>query len=302
MDMQLKDLLNPENILFDMAVEQRDDALSLLVQHLHRTVDGFDPKEALQSLKEREKLLPTVIAPGVALPHARLQHMSRPLVAVGTTRKGIVFDSGRDPVNLVLLVLTPEADPSSYLRLLSMISTALKDVKVKDAVGRAAGAKDIAALFSSGAKGQKDYLTAADFMNREPVTLKEGDTLHTAIKTLCSRWLLDIPVVDEQGDLRGVVRMEDLLSQSLPQHLLWMEDLTPILRFQPFAEMMKKDQETKLADFMHEDYVSVSPSTPAVQLAKLFLMKSTRQIQVLEGRRLAGVVSLSGFTSKLFWE
>jgi len=85
-----------------------------------------------------------------------------------------------------------------------------------------------------------------------------------AITALCSRRMLDIPVVDEEGDLRGVIGMEDLLRQSLPQHLLWMEDLTPILRFEPFADMMKKDHETKLADFMSEEFISVSPeaSTP----------------------------------------
>ncbi|MGD9872670.1 MAG: PTS sugar transporter subunit IIA [Kiritimatiellia bacterium] len=301
MDKQLYAVLGEENILFEVAASTRDEALTLLVKHLHETVDGFNPQEAMRALKEREALLPTVIAPGVALPHARLEHMSQPLLAVATTRKGIVFDAGKDPVNLILLVLTPEDDPSAYLRILASLSTALKDVKVRDFVNKASGAKDIAALFTTGKKEQKDYITAADIMNTEPVTLREGDTLYTAIKTLCSRWLLDIPVVDEQGDLRGVIRMEDLLTQSLPQHLLWMEDLTPILRFQPFAEMLKRDHETKLADFMHEDYVSVSSATPAVQLAKLFIMKNTRQIQVLDGRRLVGVVTLSGFTSKLFW-
>jgi len=57
----------------------------------------------------------------------------------------------------------------------------------------------------------------------------------------------------------------------------------------------------KLADFMREEYVKVSPDVPAIQLAKMFLMEKTRQILVMEGRHLTGVVNLHSFISKLFW-
>ena len=300
MDKQLNTMLSSGNILFEIAATSRDEALTLLVKRLDETIDGFDLPAAVKALKEREAVLPTVIAPGVALPHARLDDVNAPLIAVATTRKGIVFDAGKDPVNLILLVLTPKNDPSAYLRVLAMLSTALKDIRVPDFIAKA-GKDDVAALFQLEGKRQKDYLTAADIMIDKPITLRESDTLRTAIATLCSRQLLDMVVVDEQGDLRGLIRMEDLLNQCLPQHLLWMEDLSPILHFEPFAEMVKKDNETKLADFMHEDYESVSPDTPAVQLAKIFIMKKVRQIQVLEGRRLLGVVSLRDFATKLFW-
>jgi PTS system nitrogen regulatory IIA component len=299
MEMTLSDCLSRKNILFQTEVLSRDEALTLLVKTLDETEDGFDSAEAIQALKERETVLPTVIAPGVALPHARLDGMDKPLVAITITQKGIVFDADKDPVNLILLVLTPKNDPSAYLRILSMLLTLLKDVNVPEFV-KTATADDFYELFNAGKNGV-DYLTAADVMNTEPVTLLESDTLNMAITTLCSRRMLDIPVVDEEGDLRGVIGMEDLLRQSLPKHLLWMEDLTPILRFEPFADMMKKDHETKLADFMSEEFISVSPDTPAVQLAKIFLMNQTRQIYVLNGRQLVGVVGLDGFTTKLFW-
>lgn len=299
MDIQLSDCLDRENILFEIETVSRDEALVQLVRQLEETRGGFDVDAAVQALKEREAVLPTVIAPGVALPHARLDEMEQPLVAIATIRKGIEFDEDKDPVNLILLVLTPKNDPSAYLRILSMLSALLKDLDVPTFV-QGASADDLYDLFKAEEK-TVEYLTAADVMNAEPVTLLESDTLNTAISTLCSRQILDLPVVDEEGDLRGVIGMEDLLRQSLPQHLLWMEDLTPILHFEPFAEMMKKDKETKLADFMSEDFIRVPPDTPAVQLAKVFLMSQARQIQVLEDRRLVGVVNLSGFSTKLFW-
>lgn len=299
MEMQLSDCLRRENILFEIETGSRDEALALLVKRLDQTADGFEPEAAIQALKEREAVLPTVIAPGVALPHARLAAMDKPLVAIATTRRGIVFDDGTDPVNLIALVLTPKNDPSAYLRLLSMLSAVLKDVNVPAFIATAS-AEDLYGLFKAGYNGA-GYLTAADVMIRDPATLLESDTMSLAINKLCSQQTLDIPVVDEEGDLRGIISIEDLLRQSLPEHLLWMEDLTPILRFEPFADMMKKDHETKLADFMREDPVTVTPDTPAVQLAKIFLRQGVRQIQVLDGRRLVGVVSLVNFSTRLFW-
>lgn len=300
MEINLRDCLVKDNVLFEVDAASRDEVLARMVARLEETRDGFNTEGALQALKDREDVLPTVIAPGVALPHARLDELSRPLLAVATARKGIVFDKDKDPVQLILLVLTPKNDPSAYLRILSLLSAILKDVDVPTFI-RGASADDVCALFDAGNGVPKEYLTAADVMDDDPVTLLESDTLSAAITALCARRVLDIPVVDEEGDLRGVIGTEDLLRQSLPQHLLWMEDLTPILRFEPFAEMMKKDRETKLADFMREDFVSVGPDTPAVQLAKIFLKQPVRQIQVLEGRRLVGVVNLGGFSTKLFW-
>lgn len=300
MEIQLSDCLSRENILFEIDATDRDEVLTRLVEQLEKTRDGFKTPEAIDALKAREAVLPTVIAPGVALPHARLEELKQPLVAIAVTRTGILFDAGKEPVNLILLVLTPKNDPSAYLRVLSMLSGALKEVDVPEFI-RTATIEDVCDLFDADKSKTEPFLTAADVMNSSPLTLLESDTLNKAVSTLCSHQVLDIPVVDEEGDLRGIIGMEDFLKQSLPEHLLWMEDLTPILRFEPFADMMKKDHETKLADFMREDQVTVGPDTPAVQLAKIFLKQGVRQIQVLDGRRLVGVVNLVGFSTKLFW-
>ena len=81
-----------------------------------------------------------------------------------------------------------------------------------------------------------------------------------------------------------------------------MNDLSSIYRFQPFADMLKSDEETKLADFMSEDMVTVDINIPAVQLAKLFIMNKVDQILVIDKGKLAGIVDMKDFVVKLFWE
>jgi CBS domain-containing protein len=57
----------------------------------------------------------------------------------------------------------------------------------------------------------------------------------------------------------------------------------------------------KLADFMREDVETVEEDVPAIQLAKIFLMKRVRQILVVRKGKFIGVVNLQGFSTKLFW-
>ena len=110
-------------------------------------------------------------------------------------------------------------------------------------------------------------------------------------------------MVDESNELRGVVSLTDLLKFSLPEHLLWMDDLSLIYRFQPFSEVLQAANETKVADFMREEFITVEENIPAIQLAKLFLVHKIQKLLVVDSsRKLAGVVELKDFSAKLFWE
>ena len=149
--------------------------------------------------------------------------------------------------------------------------------------------------------GFSAYLRVRDLMDRNPVILYESDTLNTCIATIAANHVDEIPVLDEEGDLRGVVSAHDIWRFSLPEHILWMDDLTPILRFQPFAEMLKNAQDTKLADFMRESFESIDEDAPAVQLVKLFIVSKAKQVIVTNAGRFSGVVKMDSVIRDLFW-
>ena len=296
------DVFRPETIACNLPARTRDEALAALLRLLKDDAPDLNPQSMLNDLIAREALAPTVVYPGIAVPHLRLKGLPRLLLAVGTSVPGIVFNGdAQHPVHAIFLVLTPKSAPDAYLQFLAGLSKkllALKDVRL---IAGCTSPDELCAMLTSGKDDFPPFVSAMHMMDPNPATLLESDHLGTAIDTFCTRRLYDIPVVDEQGDVRGVVALEDLLRLSLPEHLLWMNDLTPIIQFEPFADLLRKDREMKLADFMREEYVKVSPDVPAIQLAKMFLMEKTRQILVMEGRHLAGVVNLHSFISKLFW-
>jgi mannitol/fructose-specific phosphotransferase system IIA component (Ntr-type)/predicted transcriptional regulator len=301
-EIRFGDILPPEHLCCELAARTPLQAIVELIQLLHGQMNNIDPDTAAEAVLAREHVSSTVIAPGLAVPHARLDGLTSPRVAVGTSSQGIDFHApGDEPVRIVVLVLTPKADPSAYLRVLAGISKALGTADARKRLLVAHSPADMRAVLTESVDHLPAYLDAADVMNVNPVVVLESDTLAEAIHILCRFGAMDVPVVDEDRDLRGVISMEDILHLSLPPHLLWMDDLSSISNFEPFTELLQKDMDTKVADFMREEYVYVAPDTPAIQLAKLFLINETRCILVVDQGRLAGLVSIERFVGQLFW-
>jgi PTS system nitrogen regulatory IIA component len=290
------------NVVCGLQATTSDEAIRELVGLLVRHQPGLSFAEIVDAVTTRENLMPTVVAPGLAVPHARLPGIRQILVALGTSPAGIDFRSpGMPPVNVVILILSPKDSPAIHLQILATLA---KDFKDPQSVARVAAIQSPGALlefFASSTNAIGDHLQARDVMNPRPVVLFEHETLEKAIETFAIHGVLDIPVVDQDNDIRGALSLEDILRFSLPEHLLWMNDLSPILDFQPFAEMLKSERETKIADIMREEVVTVAEALPAIQLAKMFIMENLRQIIVSRDGKFAGVVNLHSFTTKLFW-
>ena len=290
------------NIICNLKSENRDAAIHELTERLIKNNAGLKLEETVDAVLAREAISSTVVSPGLAIPHARMSNVKQLLVALGTSIEGVDFNvSGMPRVNVIILILTPKDDPGLHLQVLAALAQDFKEPETIKKVSAFESPSDILRFFSETNVEIPEYLMANHVMNSEPVTLLDSDSLGKAIDTFATKKVLDIPIVDNEGDIRGVIAIEDLLRHSLPEHLLWMDDLSPILNFQPFAETLKTEKETKIADFMKEQYISVEETVPAIQLAKIFLMNNIRQIIVTHEGKLAGVVNINGFITKLFW-
>ncbi len=273
-----------------------------LAERIAFTTAGVSCEEIITAVRRREEVMPTVIAPGLAVPHARMARVESLLIAVATCPNGANFNSpDGKPVKVAVMILTPADDPGLHLQVLSAISRTFASPDAPDKLAALQSPGAIRAFFSDSKMEIPGYLKVKDLMDRNPLTLLEADTLHTAIAAIAVNHIDEIPVLDEDGDLRGVVSAADILRFSLPEHILWMNDLTPILRFQPFAEMLKNSQDTKLADFMREQMETIEEDAPAVQLVKQFIVAKVRQIVVTRGGKFTGVVNIDTIVRDLFW-
>lgn len=304
LDTHFYNFLAEGNIIADSKAESASEVISELVNLLAKNTAGLDAKTILEEVMLREKRMPTVISSGLAVPHARTEQINTLLVGMATSKKGIDFQvPGMPPVHAVILVLTPADDPGLHLQVLSALATDFKEQKVVDEVAALENASSVVEYFTKSKVELPKFLKARDVMDPTPVTLMENNTLSEAIAVLATKDTDEIPVIDDSNEIRGVVSLTDLMKFSLPEHLLWMDDLSVIYRFQPFAEVLQTADDTKVADFMREEFISVPEDMPAIQLAKLFLYHKVQKLFVVKAERtLAGVVELKDFSAKLFWE
>lgn len=108
---------------------------------------GLDIEEIKEKLIERERLMPTGLSNGVAVPHARVKGLKHPLIAVGISRAGINFDSSDgSPAQVIIMILVPETENALLLNLFAEIA---KTFNQPDASSVLVDSKNFAQFLSS---------------------------------------------------------------------------------------------------------------------------------------------------------
>ncbi len=87
---------------------------------------------AVKRVMERERLAPTALGHGVAIPHARMEVGNRPIFAIGRHREGIDFSApDGQPVNLVFLLLWQPERPGLFNQLFANLVAKLSNASFR---------------------------------------------------------------------------------------------------------------------------------------------------------------------------
>ncbi len=312
---EFSDYLFANNIACGVTESDGAKVIGMLLDMLKRHFPQLNIEEARAEIEKREKVFPCIVAPGLAVPHARIAGLEKPMIAIACSPTGITY-GGKDNmstqvislnmnvfINVMVLILSPLEDPNLHLQVMSMLAKSFSDpVSIRQVAGLRTPA-EVSSFFATGQIKMPEYLLAKDVMRTDFTPLHETDTIREAIDIFATTQSASLPVIDSVGDLRGVLSLKDILTYTLPEHLLWMENLSPIYRFQPFVDLLKSASDTRVSDIMQELGEPVSEDVPAIQLAKLFLEQETAQLIITDANgRLAGLVSLREFCAKFFWE
>jgi CPA2 family monovalent cation:H+ antiporter-2 len=99
---------------------------------------------------ERERELPTCLGCGVAIPHARVPGLTKPLVVFGRSQEGVLFNPQSDEiVRLVFLLVTPEDKPEVQVVLLSQLASLAGNSDSRDRLERATSVPEVMEIFSA---------------------------------------------------------------------------------------------------------------------------------------------------------
>lgn len=145
----LSDLVAPEAILPRLAAASRRQALQAMADALAR-VGNIGARGAFDAVLMRERLSGTGMGEGVAIPHAPVAGLARPIGAFARLDPPQNFDAfdGR-PADLVFMLLSPADKGADHLKALARVSRFLRRAETRERLRAARGAEDIYALILS---------------------------------------------------------------------------------------------------------------------------------------------------------
>lgn len=124
----IAELLHPETCEVPLDAGTRPAVLQALIEVAGRTWQVWDPSAVLKAVKEREDVLSTGFANGVAIPHPRNplpDALGQSVIAYGRTSSGIPFGApGRVLTDMFFLVLARDA--ATHLQVLARLGRILQ--------------------------------------------------------------------------------------------------------------------------------------------------------------------------------
>lgn len=124
----------------------------------------------------------------------------------------------------------------------------------------------------------------SDVMQKDPITVNANESLDTATGLLYDHNFRHLPVVNQDGDIQGIVSDRDLLNA--------------ILRIPPSKLMDRIDNPwntAKVSSVMSKTPETVTPDTNLLEAGTILLENKISCLPVVEGNHLVGIITSSDF-------
>jgi PTS system fructose-specific IIC component/PTS system nitrogen regulatory IIA component len=126
--MMISKLFKPEFIKTGMEAGDKDEAFEELVDVFCKATQLGIREEVLEAVWERENKMSTGIRKGIAIPHGKSIAINKVYGVLGISRQGIDYDAlDGEPVYLVFMIITPQMETETHLRILGRLSELLQN-------------------------------------------------------------------------------------------------------------------------------------------------------------------------------
>lgn len=129
----------------------REAVIKELCAHSERILVNLDTETVTAAVQERERQMTTALEEGIAVPHARIENLDRPVVIFGYCPAGVDWNSADGkPARFVFVILTPAEDPSVQLQILQGITRTLSVSGLRGKLSEAKRATDMLEVLRKG--------------------------------------------------------------------------------------------------------------------------------------------------------
>jgi nitrogen PTS system EIIA component len=143
--MSLEKILAPDAVIPALRVNGKKQALQELSERA-ADVAKLPAREIFDAILQRERLGPTGVGDGIAIPHGKLPRCERICGVFARLERPIDFEALDGlPVDLIFLLIAPEAAGADHLKALAAIARQLRQPGV---AAQLRGAREASAIYS----------------------------------------------------------------------------------------------------------------------------------------------------------
>jgi len=133
-----------------------------------------------------------------------------------------------------------------------------------------------------------------DMMTRDVITVNPEMEILEAAKILLDKHINGAPVVDDKGNLLGIICQSDLIAQQkklpIPSLFTFLDGLIPLSSTKQLEKEVRKIAAITVAQAMSLNPVTVKPDTGIEAVAGLMVDNSFHTLPVVKNGKLVGIV------------
>ena len=128
--------------------------------------------------------------------------------------------------------------------------------------------------------------TVADVMSRDPIVVKPETPLNEAVQILAQRRISGLPVVDDAGQLVGIISETDLMWQETgvtpPAYIMFLDSVIYLQNPATYERDLHKALGQTVGEVMSKNSITVSPDKTVREAAKLMQDHNVHRLPVLD--------------------
>ncbi len=137
-------------------------------------------------------------------------------------------------------------------------------------------------------------LTAKDIMTKDVVTVRPDTSIEELSALLVKNQISGAPVVDESGNLYGIVTENDLISRNkrlhIPTVVSFLDAAIYLESSKKFKTEVKRLSATKVGDICIRKVVTITEDTTVVDIATIMSEKKVHLLPVVRNGAVVGIV------------
>jgi CBS domain-containing protein len=137
-------------------------------------------------------------------------------------------------------------------------------------------------------------LKAGEIMTTEVITVKPHTTVEELARVLIDNHISGVPVVDDAGNLVGIVTEHDLIKKEKRLHIPTVVQIFDAFIYlessKHFEADLKKTLATKVGDICNSPVTTVEEDATVTEIATIMSEQNIHILPVMRGGRMVGVI------------